>query len=142
MRLLICVLFVALSACGPMGQPSAPAELRGRWDVQQIAGSPLGQGDRAYLDIDPNAMILRGWTGCRGISAPLTSFSGSLGVGAVTQSQGACPHRAALTDEARLLGVLPHVQRYILHGRRLELLQAANGSEALIILRRSDEAPQ
>lgn len=125
-----------------MGQSNVPAELRGRWDVQQIAGASLGPGGHAYFDIDPAARVMRGWTGCRGISAPLTSFAGSLTVGVVAQSSGSCPNPAAATDDARLLGVLPHIQRYILHGRRLELLQAANGSEALIVLRRSDEAPR
>ncbi len=72
-------------------------------------------------------------------SAPLSAFSESLSVGAVTEAEGVCASEVEATDEARFLLVLPQVQRYIRHGASLELLQAPLGGEALLRLRAIDE---
>ncbi|MEZ5994608.1 MAG: META domain-containing protein [Hyphomonadaceae bacterium] len=129
---------VVMAACTQ--QSSAPADLAGRWDVQQIAGASLGEGVDIWIEIDPEAGTIAGFTGCRDFTASLSSFGESLAVGALTQAPGECPSEAAATDEARFVTVLPQTQRRIVRGASLELLQAAPGSEALLRLRRAEPA--
>jgi heat shock protein HslJ len=126
----------ALCACGPVSRPQAPEDLDGRWAVQEIAGASLGEGVDVWIEIDAANAIASGFTGCNAFTAPLTSFEQALTIGAPTEAAGECASQAAATDEARFLGVLPSVQRYILRGRSLELLPAASGAETLIKLRR------
>jgi hypothetical protein len=68
----------------------------------------------------------------------MSAFSQALAVGVVSEGPGECPSDAAATDEARFLGVLPHVQRHIRRGRSLELLPMASGSETLVRARLAD----
>ncbi|MEQ1818796.1 MAG: META domain-containing protein [Terricaulis sp.] len=126
---------LALGACQP-----ADAPLDGRWRVQQIAGASLGEGVDIWMTFDTVGQTVTGFTGCNDFTAPLNTFSGTLAIGAVTEQAGDCATMAAATDEQRFLLVLPRVQRQILHGKSLELLQAASGSETLIRLRREDGA--
>jgi heat shock protein HslJ len=128
---------IALWACAP---PAAEqSELAGRWDVQQIAGASLGEGVELWIEIDDDGETVRGFSGCNAFTTTITSFGTSVAFSPVVEEPGACASEAAATDEARFLGVLPSVQRYILRGRSLELLQAPSGSETLIRLRRMDE---
>jgi heat shock protein HslJ len=132
---LFAIAATALAACG-----SAPeTELAGRWEVQQIAGASLGEGVDAWIAFDEAGRAVSGFTGCNNFTTTVSSFGTSIAFAPVSEEAGECPSQAAATDEARLLGVLPSVQRYIRHGRSLELLPAANGSETLIRLRLADE---
>lgn len=132
-RTMLAIAALGLSACGR--GPEAPAALDGRWDVQQIAGASLGQNVDIWIEIDVERGVLTGYTGCNSFSAPLSSFSEMISVGAITEEAGECPSEAAATDEARFLLVLPRVQRHIRHGASLELLEAPAGGEALLRLR-------
>ena len=132
-RIGLMLAIAALAACSR--QNELPADLNGRWDVQQIADASLGEGVDIWIEIDSAAGTIRGFTGCNNFSAPLTAFGNSLSVGAIQEEPGDCASPEAATDEARFLGVLPHVQRRIRHGASLELLQAAQGPDALIRLR-------
>lgn len=125
-----------LLGCTPPSQ--APSELAGHWRVQQIAGASLGEGVRIFLDIDAQSGEIAGFTGCNAFDASLTAFGENISVGAVREEEGACPNAAAATDEARLLGVLSSVRRYVRRGRSLELLPAEHG-EALVRLRLEDD---
>jgi heat shock protein HslJ len=134
-------LVALIAACGQVvSGADAPAELAGRWDVQQIAGASLGEGVDVTVEIDVARGEIAGFTGCNGFSAPLSTFGETIAVGAIAEGEGACPSEAAATDEARFLGVLPHIQRFSRRGRSLELLPAAPG-EALLLLRLADEQP-
>lgn len=124
---------LALAACGR--QAALPEDLNGRWEVQQIAGASLGEGVDIWIEIDAAEGTVRGFTGCNNFSAPATSFGESLTIGAIAEEPGECANEAAATDEARFLGVLPHVARSARRGASLELLEAAQGPDALIRLR-------
>lgn len=126
---------LALSACQPVDQ-----SLAGRWRVQQIAGASLGDGVEIWITFDAANGTVSGFTGCNDFSAPLSTFGDTLSVGPPSEGAGECASIAAATDEQRFLLVLPQVQRRILRGHSLELLQAATGSETLIRLRRDDGA--
>lgn len=130
-------LALAMAACSPQGE--VPADIGGRWDVQQIAGASLGEGVDIWIDIDAVSGDVRGFTGCNNFIASMSAFSETLTIGPVTEETGACADAAAATDEARFLGVLPAVQRRIRRGHSLELLAATSGSEALLRLRLADE---
>lgn len=128
---------LALAACGQSDE--LPADLTGRWQVQQIAGASLGEGVDIWIEIDAATGAAHGFTGCNNFTANITGFSEALAVGPIAEEAGACADQAAATDEARFLGVLHSVQRRIRRGRSLELLEAASGSEALLRLRLADE---
>lgn len=136
-RTIFCVA-LALAACGP--RPSAIEDLSGRWRVQQIAGASLGEGVDIWLEIDPAAGAMSGFTGCNNFTAQIDAYGLGLIVSQLEEEVGECASAAAATDEARFLGVLPLVQRRILRGRSLELLPTPQGSEALLRLRREDSA--
>lgn len=125
---------VSLTACS---QPRS--DLAGRWEVQQIAGASLGDGVDIWIEFDEAGDTVRGFTGCRAFTGDAEVFGAMLTLAPVAEEQGECPSEAAATDEARFLGVLPSVQRYIRNGRSLELLPAARGSETLVRLRLTDE---
>lgn len=131
-------LMLGLSACGGQGRAELPADLAGRWEVQEIAGAPLGEGVNIWFEIDAQTGAMHGFTGCNDFTASMSAFANSLAVGAVTETQAECPNDFAATDEARLLGVLPAVQRHIRRGRSLELLPLASGSETLVRARLLD----
>ncbi|MBL8543340.1 MAG: META domain-containing protein [Hyphomonadaceae bacterium] len=127
-------LALALAAC------SQPAnELTGRWQVQEIAGASLGEGVDVWIAFDQSGEQVSGFTGCNNFTTTAEQFGTGVSFAPVTEEAGECASQAAATDEARFLGVLPSVQRYIRHGRSLELLPAQNGSEALLRLRLADE---
>jgi heat shock protein HslJ len=136
MKHLILAAGVAILAGACNQQAAAPADLHGRWEVQQIAGASLGEGVGIWIEIDSQAGTISGFTGCNAFTAPLTSFGESLAIGAVSEEAGECPNPEAATDEARFLMVLPQTRRRIRRGDSLELLQAPSGSEALLRLRR------
>ncbi len=123
--------------CAPA--PEAPAELGSHWRVQQIAGAGLGEDVRIFIDIDAQSGAVSGNTGCNAFTAPLTAFGENISIGAVSEGAGDCANAAAATDEARLLGVLASVRRFVRHGRSLELLPVEH-AEALVLLRLEDEA--
>ncbi|MBX3428322.1 MAG: META domain-containing protein [Hyphomonadaceae bacterium] len=112
--------------------------LNGRWRVQQIAGASLGEGVDIWMTFDTKGGTVSGYTGCNDFAAPLDTFGEAVNLGPVSEGAGDCTSIAAATDERRLLMVLPLVQRRILRGRSLELLQAAAGGETLIRLRREE----
>jgi heat shock protein HslJ len=128
---------MALAACAPTTEPQ---ELTGRWDVQQIAGAPLGEGVDIWIEIDQATGAVSGFTGCNTFTSTLASY----GVGATfappQEADGACASDEATTDETRFVMVLPSVRRFIRNGRSLELLPAEAGSEALLRLRLTDGA--
>ena len=126
-----------LCACA---QPLPTSELGGRWEVQQVAGASLGEGVRLWLEIDPATSEAHGFTDCNNFSSNVTELGAGVTFSPVVEEAGACPSEAAATDEARLLGVLPSVTRYVRRGRSLELLPREEGGEALIRLRLADEA--
>lgn len=126
---------LVLTACN---EPTS-SELAGRWEVQQIAGASLGEGIDAWIEFDRSGEAVTGFTGCNGFTTTVVGFETGIAFAPVREEAGECPSEAAATDEARLLGVLPSVQRYIRNGRSLELLAAARGSETLIRLRLVDE---
>lgn len=139
MRLtLLAVAALALAACEPAH--NASDDLDGRWDVQEIAGASLGESVDVWLELDTAQGVVSGFSGCNTFSAPLSTFSNSLSIGAISEQQAECPSAKAATDEARLLAVLPHVQRHIRRGASLELLPAQQGSEALLKLRLAEPA--
>lgn len=121
----------ALAACG---QPES--ELAGRWEVQEIAGASLGEGVDIWMEFDAAGESVRGFTGCNAFTASTAVFEATIGFGPLQEAPGECPSDAAATDETRFTRVLPAVQRYILRGDSLELLQPARGSETLVRLRR------
>lgn len=131
-------LALALAACGQR-PPGAAEELNGRWRVQQIAGASLGEGVDIWIDINPATGAMSGFTGCNNFTARMDAYGQGVIVSQVQEEGGGCASAAAATDEARFLGVLPLVQRRILRGRSLELLQTPQGSEALLRLRREDQ---
>lgn len=137
-RFLPVALAAALAACGQASRGELPAELAGRWEVQEIGGASLGEGVDVWFEIDAASGRLHGFTGCNEFSATMTAFADALAVGAVEEAAGECPSQAAATDEARFLGVLPSVQRHIRRGRSLELLPRTSGSETLVLARLSD----
>lgn len=136
MKHLALAVSATLAVCACTQQPAASADLSGRWEVQQIAGASLGEGVDIWIEIDSQAGVISGYTGCNAFTAPLTSFGESLAVGAVSEEAGECASAEAATDESRFLMVLPQTQRHIRRGDSLELLQAPSGSEALLRLRR------
>jgi META domain len=130
---------LAVTACGQVWRHKLPDDLDGRWKVQEIAEAQLGQDVQIWIDINAETGAVSGFTGCHDFTATMSGgFGATVAMGAPTRQPGACPSPAAATDEARFLGVLPSIQRYIRHGLSLELLQAAPGSEALLKLRRDD----
>lgn len=133
----IAVATLGLAACG---QQPAEHPLDGRWEVQQIADAPLGDGVDIWVEFDEVAEIVNGFTGCNNFSASISTYGSMVSFGPVNEAPGDCPSEAAATDEARFLTVLPAVQRYGLRGDSLELLQPAQGSEALVRLRRVEPA--
>lgn len=136
-RWLMAAVVVALAACA---QPQQTSELGGRWEVQQVAGASLGEGIYLWLEIDPATSAVSGFTGCNDFTSTITEFGATLAFGSVTEEAGECPSDAAATDEARFLGVLPSITRYVRNGRSLELLPREEGAEALVRLRLADEA--
>lgn len=136
--IIACGLAFGLAACGQDVRPELPADLAGRWQVQEIAGASLGEGVEIWMEIDAQTGAINGFTGCNDFSATMSAFSQALAVGVVSEGPGECPSDAAATDEARFLGVLPHVQRHIRRGRSLELLPMASGSETLVRARLAD----
>ena len=132
--LLVASAALLLTACQPPAEP-----LDGRWQVQQIAGASLGEDVAIWMTFDAANETVTGFTGCNDFTAPLNTFGETLTIGPVAEGAGECASMAAATDEQRFLLVLPQVQRQILRGRSLELLQAASGSETLIRLRREDD---
>ena len=124
---------LALSAC-----QQSEDTLDGRWRVQQIAGAALGEEIEIWMLFDTANETVSGFTGCNHFSAPLSVFSEAVSIGPPSEEAGECSSLAAATDEQRFLMVLPQVQRRIVRGKSLELLQAASGSETLIRLRRED----
>lgn len=126
---------LALNACAQQ-----QSELAGRWDVQQIAGASLGDGVDIWVEFDQSGESVTGFTGCNNFTTTATLFETSIAFSPPVEAAGECASEAAATDEARFLGVLPHVQRYILRGNSLELLQAPSGSETLVRLRRVQPA--
>ena len=135
-RLGFTIVLLLLAACGQATE--VPRDLTGHWKVQQIAGASLGEGVDIWIEIDAATGAMRGFTGCNNFSTMLSGFGQALAVGPISEEPGECASEAAATDEARFLGVLPHVQRRIRHGRSLELLEAPSGSEALLRLRLED----
>lgn len=138
-KLMLAAGLIALTACAP-GGAAIPEDLGGRWDVQQIAGASLGEGVDVWIEVDAATGAMSGFTGCNAFSATMSVFSESLAIGAVREADGVCSTPEASVDEARFLGVLGSVQRYVRHGRSLELMSNASG-EALLRLRREDRAP-
>ena len=136
MKKVMFCLAALLAACGQ--RPSATEELSGRWRVQQIAGASLGEGVDIWVEIDPAAGAISGFTGCNNFTARIDAYGQGLSVSQLEEEVGECASAAAATDEARFVGVLPLVQRRILRGRSLELLPTPQGSEALLRLRRED----
>jgi heat shock protein HslJ len=128
----------ALGSCG--AQAELPADLDGTWRVQQIAGASLGEGVRISFDIDAQTGRVTGFTGCNDFTADMSAFGEAISIGAPSETAGSCSNGAAAADEARFLGVLSSVRRFIRHGRSLELLGADSG-EALLRVRAEDEAP-
>jgi heat shock protein HslJ len=134
MKLMLAVIAVlAATACNS----SQPHELAGRWEVQQIAGASLGQGVDIWLEFDRSGEAVTGFTGCNSFTTTAALFEPSITFAMPVEAAGECASEAAATDKARFLGVLPSVQRYILRGNSLELLQAPSGSETLVRLRRT-----
>ncbi|MGD9980560.1 MAG: META domain-containing protein [Hyphomonadaceae bacterium] len=127
---------LALTACAQ----EQPNELTGRWEVQQIAGASLGEGVDIWIEFDSSGEAVSGFTGCNTFTTTASLFQTSIALAPPAEAVGACASEAAATDEARFLGVLPAVQRYILRGNSLELLQAPSGSETLLRLRRVQAA--
>lgn len=127
---------LALGACA-QGEQS---ELAGRWEVQQIAGASLGEGVDIWIEFGGSGEAVSGFTGCNDFTTTAAVFETSISFAPPAEAAGECAGQAAATDEARFLGVLPAVQRYIRHGNSLELLQAPSGSEALLRLRRLQDA--
>jgi heat shock protein HslJ len=123
---------LALTACAQQQQ----SELAGQWEVQQIAGASLGEGVDIWVEFDGSGEVVSGFTGCNTFTTTAALFETSIAFAAPVEAAGQCASQAAATDEARFLGVLPSVQRYILRGNSLELLQAPSGSETLLRLRR------
>lgn len=136
--IIACGFALGLAACGQDARPELPADLAGRWEVQEIAGASLGESVEIWMEIDVQTGAMRGFTGCNDFTATMSGFSQALAVGAVSEGAGECPNDAAATDESRFLGVLPLVQRHIRRGRSLELLPMASGSETLIRARLAD----
>lgn len=130
--LLAAPLALALWACGQGERSEAPADLTGRWRVQQVAGASLGEGVDIWFEIDAATGQVQGFTGCNNFTTTMSAFGNMLAIAAVSEEPGDCPSEAAATDEERFLRVLPLVQRHIRRGHSLELLQAASGSETLI----------
>ncbi|MDX2275058.1 MAG: META domain-containing protein [Hyphomonadaceae bacterium] len=126
-----------LAACGSPSHNELPDDLGGAWVVQQIAGASLGDGVEIYMDINASTGAITGFTGCNRFSATMTAFSDALAVGAVQEQPGECASPEAATDEARFLGVLPSVHRFLRRGKSLELLPQQQG-EALLRLRVDD----
>jgi heat shock protein HslJ len=126
---------LALAGCGRAPE----TDLQGRWEVQEIAGASLGEGVDIWMEFAEEGDGVRGFTGCNAFATTVTSFQTGIAFAPPAEEPGECADQAAATDEARFLGVLPSVQRYIRHGRSLELLPATEGSEALIRLRLADE---
>jgi heat shock protein HslJ len=139
LKLMLAAGLMVLAACAP-GGAAIPEDLDGRWDVQQIAGASLGEGVDVWIEIDAATGAMNGFTGCNAFSATMSAFSESLSIGAVREADGVCATPEAGVDEARFLGVLGSVQRYVRHGRSLELMSNASG-EALVRLRLEDGAP-
>ena len=135
-HLLALIAALAAAACNA----PQPHELAGRWEVQQIAGASLGEGVDIWLEFDRAGEAVSGFTGCNPFSTTTVLFETSITFAMPVEAPGECTSQAAATDETRLLGVLPSVQRYIHRGNSLELLQAPSGSEALLRLRRVQPA--
>jgi hypothetical protein len=122
---------LVLASCGEQ----AASDLAGRWEVQQIAGASLGEGVDIWIEFDRSGEAVRGFTGCNDFTTTAAVFEATIAFAPVTEVPGECPSPAAATDEARFLGVMPAIQRYIRHGQSLELLQMRRGSETLLRLR-------
>lgn len=122
-----------LSSCGLSAEVELPDELGGAWVVQQIAGASLGEDVEVYMEIDANTGAMTGFTGCNPFSASMTAFSDALAIGPIQEGPGECASPEAATDEARFLGVLPSVHRFVRRGKALELLPQEQG-EALLNL--------
>ncbi len=138
MKMHLLALIAALAAAGC--SVAQPHELAGRWEVQQIAGASLGEGVHIWLEFDRSGEAVSGFTGCNSFNTTAALFDTSVTIATPVESAGSCATQAAEVDEARFLGVLPSVQRYIRRGNSLELLQAPSGSEALLRLRRVQAA--
>ncbi len=138
MKWMMSAALLALAACAE--PPQQPSELGGRWEVQQVAGASLGDGIYLWLEINPATRVVSGFTGCNAFNSSITELGAGLSFAPVAEEAGECPSEAAATDEARFLGVLPSVTRYVRNGRSLELLPREEGAEALVRLRLADEA--
>lgn len=135
-HLLVLLAALTMAGCGAQ----QPHELAGRWEVQQIAGASLGEGVDIWLEFDRTGEAVAGFSGCNDFTTTAALFETSITFAMPTEAPGQCATQAAATDEARFLGVLPSVQRYIRRGNSLELLQAPSGSETLLHLRRVQAA--
>ena len=113
--------------------PQAESSFDGAWLVQEIAGASLNADERIYFSVEGDTM--RGFTGCNNFTASVTQFSAVLSISNVSEEVAECPSQAAATNEARFLGVLPAVKRYVRHGASLELLADSAQSDALITAR-------
>jgi heat shock protein HslJ len=136
MRWAVFAMTMALAGCGQQG--GAPAELTGRWEVQQIAGASLGEGVDVWIEIDAAEGQVQGFTGCNNFSADAEAFGRTIAFTGLTEEVGECADAAALTDETRFLRVLPHIARQRVRGNALEFYDGQQGSEALLRLRRQD----
>lgn len=96
----------------------------------------MGEGVDIWIEFDASGETVNGFTGCNNFTTTAALFETSITLAPPVEATGGCATQAAATDEARLLGILPSVQRYILRGNALELLPAASGSEDLLRLRR------
>jgi heat shock protein HslJ len=132
--LVLCTV-AALASCD-----RPPSELSGRWEVQQIADASLGEGVDIWMEFDAAGESVSGFTGCNAFTTTAAVFGTGVSFAPPVEQAGECASDAAATDEERFLRVLPAVQRYILRGNSLELLQAPSGSETLIRLRRDNAA--
>lgn len=132
----IAAIFVSIAAACAQA-PTAPLELDGNWEVQQIAGASLGEGVRIRLDIDAETGRISGFTGCHDFNAEMIAFGDTIAIGAPAKEGVSCPSAAASTDEQRFLMALGSVARFSRRGRALELLPRDPG-EPLMRLRYSD----
>lgn len=134
MKKVSALLALLLLGCAQQGSN----DLSGQWQVQQIAGASLGESVDIWIEVAADGESVSGFTGCNAFTSTLTTFGTGVSFSPPVEEAGECASMAAATDEARFLGVLPSVRRYVRHGRSLELLTEVTGSEALLRLRLTD----
>ncbi len=119
MKKVMFCLAVLLAACGQ--RPSVTEELSGRWRVQQIAGASLGEGVDIWVEIDPAAGAISGFTGCNNFTAGVESEAQHLRFTAIATTRMACAE-SGMATERNLLTALEHTRAYRLEGGELLLL--------------------